>query len=420
VQPLLQRTFLVIASIAAAAHIRLACAGVPEGLDALRRNDFATAAKELRPAAERGDPEAQYRVGLMYEFGKGYPKDMKQALAWLRQAAGQGHVAAEVELGVLYRTGDGVPQDDAQAVSWFTKAAGQGSATAQYNVGLMYAKGAGVKVDNAQAIAWFRKAADQGFTLAQFKLGVAYENGEGVTRDPVLAYAHYAIAARANNAEYASYRDDVAKSLTPAQLREGQALAASWQAGQPMPVRAPAQLASAKGASAAAAKAPAAPAADQCSASGALEGERFSATHCAVALYPDQRSVTLWFNEEPIEPAEMKAFQTSAYADAAKGGKQRTLVQVMLCPGGGSASASPAAVRTLDFNSNHAKSALAGVQWSLEAPADFRVEKMEGSVEPGGRLTARIVGAHAKTAFALDFDVTLPSTEAAAGMTCGK
>lgn len=214
-------------------------------------------------------------------------------------------------------------------------------------------------------------------------------------------------------------RDDIAKGLTPAQLREAQGLVANWRAGQPMPTGTAPQAASTAGANAAAANAPAAAAPDQCSASGALEGEKFSATHCAVALYTDQHSVALWFNEDAIEPAEMKAFQTSAYADAAKGGKQRTLVQVMLCPGGGAASASPAAVKIIDFNSNHAKAPLAGVQWSLKAPSDFRVEKMEGDVDPGGRLRGRIVGAHGKTSFVLDFAVTLPSTEAAAGMTCG-
>ncbi|MEP7062531.1 MAG: hypothetical protein ABI881_09030 [Betaproteobacteria bacterium] len=50
-----------------------ALAGLAAGLDALRHNDFGRAAKELRPLAEPGDPEAQYRLGLMYEFGRGYP-----------------------------------------------------------------------------------------------------------------------------------------------------------------------------------------------------------------------------------------------------------------------------------------------------------------------------------------------------------
>ena len=65
------------------------------------------------------------------------------------------------------------------------------------------------------------------------------------------------------------------------------------------------------------------PGPDKCSASGAMEGERFATTHCAVSLYGDARSVAIWFNEDAIVPAEAEAFQTSSYADGAKGGKER-------------------------------------------------------------------------------------------------
>lgn len=385
-------------------------AGLPEGLDALKRNDYATAAKELRPLAETGDAEAQYRVGMMYEFGKGFPKNMTQAISWLRKAGNQGHTAAEVELGVIYMSGDGVAKDDAQAVDWFSKAAAQGSATAQYDLGMMYAKGAGVKPDNARAVEWLRKSADQGFALAQFEIGVAYENGEGVEKDPVLAYAAYAIAARGGNAEWARYRDDIAKTLTPTQGREAQALVASWRPGSPMPIRVASTATSTPTGNPVTA--------EKCSATGSMEGEKFSATHCAVAWLPDERSVAIWFNEQPISSAEVDAFQTSAYAGAEKEGRQRTLLQIGFCPGGGAAKAAPGFVKTLDFNSNHAKSPLAGVQWSLEAPKDFRVDALSGELKPGGMLAGHITGSHAKTVFTIDFAVLLPTKTAAAGMTC--
>ena len=226
------RALLVLAS---ALCCNVAIAGLNEGLDALRKNDFATAVKELRPLAERGDAEAQYRVGLMYEFGKGYPQDKPQAVAWFKKAAAQNHAAAQTELGIIYATGDGVAQDNKQAVQWFQMAAPQGNVAAQYNLGLLYAKGQGVKLDNAQAIAWWRKAAAQGMSIAQFKLGVAYENGEGVPKDAQLAFINYAIAARSGNKEYAEYRDDIEKQLTAAQAKSGLAAADAWTVGQPMP-----------------------------------------------------------------------------------------------------------------------------------------------------------------------------------------
>jgi len=56
-----------------------AVGGLKEGYEALSKKDYVTAANEYRPLAERGDPEAQYRIGRMYEFGNGYPQDKAQA-----------------------------------------------------------------------------------------------------------------------------------------------------------------------------------------------------------------------------------------------------------------------------------------------------------------------------------------------------
>jgi hypothetical protein len=198
-------------------------------------------------------------------------------------------------------------------------------------------------------------------------------------------------------------------------MRQAQALAADWQVGKPTP------------GSAAAAKdqavttaATGASRANKCSASGAMEGEKFTASNCAVSLYGDQHSVAIWFNEDPISPAEAENFQMSSYADGAKAGKQRTLVTIMFCPGGGATTASAVAVKSIDLSTNHAKAPLAGIQWSVKAPDGFKVERMTGEVKPGAMLTGRIVGARAKTTWALDFDVKLPGKDAAAGMTCGK
>jgi len=287
-----------------------------------------------------------------------------------------------------------VAKDDVQAVAWFQKAATLGNPTAQYNLGLMIAKGAGVRRDDAQAIAWFRKSAAQGLAAAQFKLGVAYENGEGVDKDPLLAYVSYAIAARDGNQEYVAHRDDMAAQLSRAKVQQGLAFANAWTVGQPMPT----SVADA-GAASVTASANTAPAKDKCSATGQMGGERFTATHCAVSLYGDQHSVAIWFNEDAITAQEAESFQTSSYADGAKGGKQRTMLIVMFCPGGGEATASPAAVKSIDINTNHAKSLLAGIQRVAEAPKDFKVEKMAGELKPGGTLSGKIIGNVDKTAF---------------------
>ena len=96
----------------------------------------------------------------------------KEAVKWSRKAAEQGDAEAQFNLGIMYHNGQGVPQDHAEAARWYRKAAEQGDADAQFNLGLMYHNGQGVPQDHAEAARWSRKAAEQGHAGAQFNLGV--------------------------------------------------------------------------------------------------------------------------------------------------------------------------------------------------------------------------------------------------------
>lgn len=57
-----------------------AWAGLEEGFAAAERGDYASALNEFKPLAEHGDAEAQLELGVMYERGRGVPKDFKEAL----------------------------------------------------------------------------------------------------------------------------------------------------------------------------------------------------------------------------------------------------------------------------------------------------------------------------------------------------
>ena len=67
-----------------------------------------------------------------------------QHLSDLRHAAEQRDVDAQVKLGITYEEGRGVPKDEAEAVRWFRLAAEQGDPTAQFQLGVMYTVGRGV------------------------------------------------------------------------------------------------------------------------------------------------------------------------------------------------------------------------------------------------------------------------------------
>lgn len=58
-------------------------------------------ADKYREAAEQGDAEAQYNLGLCYYNGEGVQQDYTQAVHWWRKAAEQGNARAQEALKTL-------------------------------------------------------------------------------------------------------------------------------------------------------------------------------------------------------------------------------------------------------------------------------------------------------------------------------
>ena len=87
-----------------------------------RSKDPANALKQVRFAAEQGDPEAQNRLGICYTNGIGVRKAPEEAVKWFRKAAEQGFAKAQYDLGLCYERGFGVSKDPAEAEKWFLEA----------------------------------------------------------------------------------------------------------------------------------------------------------------------------------------------------------------------------------------------------------------------------------------------------------
>lgn len=92
---------------------------------------------EIKVAAERGNVEAQNRLGLNYDWGAGVPQDSERAIYWFTKAADQNFAEAQYNLGLMYYLGKGAPQDSERAVYWWIQAAKQGNAAAQFSLMLM-------------------------------------------------------------------------------------------------------------------------------------------------------------------------------------------------------------------------------------------------------------------------------------------
>ena len=143
---------------------------------------------EIKTKAEKGDAEAQYKVGLCYHTENQATNDNVEAVKWFRRAAEQGFAPAQVGLGVSLADGDGAIKDASEAVTWFRKAAAQGDENAQFYLGFAYFRGDGVGKDSMEAAKRFREAAELGLGRAQSYLALCYSAGEGVRKDYVEAY----------------------------------------------------------------------------------------------------------------------------------------------------------------------------------------------------------------------------------------
>lgn len=120
----MKRLFAVLALLFLAAP---ACAGeLAQGLSAYRVGNYEQAVALVRPAAERGDPYAEYSLGVMYDNGLGVPRDFALALTWYKRAAYQGLADAQYMTGRFYGNGRGVRQDPAAALFWLELAAAAG------------------------------------------------------------------------------------------------------------------------------------------------------------------------------------------------------------------------------------------------------------------------------------------------------
>ena len=85
-----------------------------------------------------------------------------EGLKLLMANADKGDAQAQFNLGLLYQRGDGVPKDYGKAVSWYRKSAEQGDPFGQLYFGICYAQGWGVVRDYGEAAKWYRLSAEQG------------------------------------------------------------------------------------------------------------------------------------------------------------------------------------------------------------------------------------------------------------------
>ncbi len=158
--------------------------------------------------------------------------DYAQAVAFMETAAEQGDADAQYNLGIAYANGVGTNRDYVASIKWFRRAADQGAAPAQFNLGVIYQRGLGVPQDYVESAKWYLLAAQAGEPRAQFEIGLKLADGQGIPRDLVHAHMWLSLAAAQGEANAAMHRDIVARLISADQLYEARQLAGSWHARQ--------------------------------------------------------------------------------------------------------------------------------------------------------------------------------------------
>ena len=85
---------------ASAPEIQALDESVKRGSEAWTSGDFSKALALLLPAALKGNPVAQHRIGVMYVMGQGVEQDLAEATHWFRKAAEQGQGESEYSMGL--------------------------------------------------------------------------------------------------------------------------------------------------------------------------------------------------------------------------------------------------------------------------------------------------------------------------------
>jgi TPR repeat protein len=124
-----------------------------DALDAFVNHDYATALTLFHRAADQGDANGFFMLGVMYATGQGIQQNYTEAAKWYRLATDQGNADAQYNLGGMYATGQGVQQDYVSAHLWLSLSAAQGEQSATKSRDLIARRMTPAQIAEAQRLA---------------------------------------------------------------------------------------------------------------------------------------------------------------------------------------------------------------------------------------------------------------------------
>ena len=133
-------------------------------------------------AASHGHVQAMVQLAGIY-FN--VSQDQQEALSWYKKAADSGDRDALYQLGLLSETGVAMPLSHANAKRYYEQSADKGNVNAKLALARMYQYGLGVDKSPEEALRRFKELASSGNAYAQYQVGTYYYDGAAGTRSPI-------------------------------------------------------------------------------------------------------------------------------------------------------------------------------------------------------------------------------------------
>ena len=132
--------------------------------DFANKQDWKSVFDIIQPLALEGNVLAQGNLGMLYNLGRGVPKDQEKAYWWFSEAAEHGSIRAINNLAVMYYNGGYVKKNVSQAIKLFETSAKAKDLDAMLMLAEIYFN----QQDKAKSFEWVKKAADLNNPEASF------------------------------------------------------------------------------------------------------------------------------------------------------------------------------------------------------------------------------------------------------------
>ena len=153
----------------------------------------------FQKAIDGGSVLGYYGQALLYLNGCGVDRDYAKAMELAQKAADGGADIGYVMLGNMYKNGNGVDQDGKKALEYYEKAAESDEWQAKNNgllcIGVLYEKGVdagdnSITKDLTKAMEYYQKCIDNGYASAYYEIGGLYDGDDGIENDPAKVFEY--------------------------------------------------------------------------------------------------------------------------------------------------------------------------------------------------------------------------------------